>query len=562
MNNTAFTPSTIGSRTFRIPLYQRPYAWEESQVRQLLDDLHETFIDTPDAHYYIGILSVAETSDDKARVDLIDGQQRITTLMLIGKAARGLWSGWEAFLDADRLDLYGRKGDRDYLHGDIETECNPRMLATVRVARNFFETNATPSFAQYIYEHAAFFLAEVPSGYSLMDKNQQFVRMNNRGKQLEKHEILEVQLLSTIVDPAERTKAFNGWNYMAGCLAELGIDQNDKTQLLASILESSGDQAEPHGGETFETSIVTIPEFLLIALARYRGKDDVSFNTDKLLETFTVLKGDANAIGAFMDVLNKQVALLRAFFIFLSKGCGYVLGKTEKDEESSFDFEDGSNGKKRLIAVQSFLHVSTVPHHWLIPAFNWCLQFLNKKIGAEQFVQKLEEIDNDLIRDGVRELSSINELKDLNYGNVTHYWYYRLDYELWNRFEGPPMPDDIWSKLRHDKETNEVVRKLIRDFRFRSGGSVEHINPQHPIEGNKSGEKPDHSFGNLALISSSRNAKFNNNPPEGKKDIILRSCYAESLKMLHFLWCNPDASREGEIMFNILKKIRETIYTD
>jgi len=106
--------------------------------------------------------------------------------------------------------------------------------------------------------------------------------------------------------------------------------------------------------------------------------------------------------------------------------------------------------------------------------------------------------------------------------------------------------DEVWRNL------DEGGKKLIRDFRFRSCGSVEHINPQKTMDAATCAE-PDHSIGNLALISGSRNAKFSNNPPDGKKAIILQS-YAESLKMLHFLWCDSDAQKEGDVMHKILLK--------
>jgi hypothetical protein len=39
---------------------------------------------------------------------------------------------------------------------------------------------------------------------------------------------------------------------------------------------------------------------------------------------------------------------------------------------------------------------------------------------------------------------------------------------------------------------------------------------------------------------------------EGKKEMILSSEYTESLKMLHFLWCDSDAINAGQQMHKIL----------
>src|SRR5665213_2488024 len=178
---------------------------------------------------------------------------------------------------------------------------------------------------------------------------------------------------------------------------------------LEDILNSqvTDDAKESNGGEALYAPIVSIPEFLLIALARYcheHGKGTISHNKDKLIETFQdkFPQGDASTVATdiqeFVYVLEKQVQLLEKFFIFISKGGGkddrYKLGRTADDEDS---FGDNPDAKKHLIVVQSFLHVSTEPHLWLIPAFDWCLQFISRKVEFLPFIRKLEEIDNSLI---------------------------------------------------------------------------------------------------------------------------------------------------------------------
>jgi len=69
MKNLALNPSRIATTKFRIPLYQRPYAWSTSQVEQLLNDLHKAYLGNQNSDYHIGILSVAATQDDKECFD-------------------------------------------------------------------------------------------------------------------------------------------------------------------------------------------------------------------------------------------------------------------------------------------------------------------------------------------------------------------------------------------------------------------------------------------------------------------------------------------------------------
>ncbi|MFF3754187.1 DUF262 domain-containing protein [Streptomyces sp. NPDC002018] len=74
---------------FRIPTYQRPYAWEVEQAQQLLSDLVEALDSGSDEPYFLGsIVLVKEPSQSVA--DVIDGQQRLTTLTILLAVLRDL----------------------------------------------------------------------------------------------------------------------------------------------------------------------------------------------------------------------------------------------------------------------------------------------------------------------------------------------------------------------------------------------------------------------------------------------------------------------------------------
>lgn len=70
---------------FYIPSYQRGYRWDETQVRALLDDIYEN----GDEPYCLQPLVVRE--DGEGRYEVIDGQQRLTTLFIIYKFIRNRW---------------------------------------------------------------------------------------------------------------------------------------------------------------------------------------------------------------------------------------------------------------------------------------------------------------------------------------------------------------------------------------------------------------------------------------------------------------------------------------
>ena len=63
-----------------IPEYQRPYCWQQHQLQQLLEDITQHSHHTPDLPYYLGSLILHQ---DNGKLNIIDGQQRVTTLAII-----------------------------------------------------------------------------------------------------------------------------------------------------------------------------------------------------------------------------------------------------------------------------------------------------------------------------------------------------------------------------------------------------------------------------------------------------------------------------------------------
>ena len=79
--------SIFNGNKFEIPTYQRKYSWTETEIRDLWQDIEESLKD--DMNHFIGTLSFKEnqttdlTTDKK--YEIIDGQQRITTLFILLK---------------------------------------------------------------------------------------------------------------------------------------------------------------------------------------------------------------------------------------------------------------------------------------------------------------------------------------------------------------------------------------------------------------------------------------------------------------------------------------------
>ncbi len=81
------TPTNIktffeGSKQYAIPVYQRAYSWEEKQWDEFLEDLKETT--KSDNHYFFGNVLLEKSNNEVS--DIIDGQQRVTTIIIFARA--------------------------------------------------------------------------------------------------------------------------------------------------------------------------------------------------------------------------------------------------------------------------------------------------------------------------------------------------------------------------------------------------------------------------------------------------------------------------------------------
>lgn len=149
--------------TLRIPAYQRGYRWTRRQVEQLLDDLAEHRRSTP---YYLQPIVVAPAPDGaEYDFDVIDGQQRLTTVYLILQALRAAKDFNGEVGGEDLKKLYALSGNLD----GLDTSVNYRLIYETRSeSRDFLqkiaqinadddEISATPD---HLYMWHAYKIAE------------------------------------------------------------------------------------------------------------------------------------------------------------------------------------------------------------------------------------------------------------------------------------------------------------------------------------------------------------------------------------------------------------------
>ena len=109
----------FNGKFFEIPKYQRGYAWDTQNIRDLFDDITESI--ESNSNHYIGTIVLSKDQYDEEKFHVVDGQQRITTISMIIKAlvsqlATDDRAYYERFYlkEGDRVRLTPLNRDREY----------------------------------------------------------------------------------------------------------------------------------------------------------------------------------------------------------------------------------------------------------------------------------------------------------------------------------------------------------------------------------------------------------------------------------------------------------------
>ncbi|GAA9425396.1 DUF262 domain-containing protein [Helicobacter pylori] len=102
---------------YQIPIYQRPYQWTEENCEKLLDDLFFNYEDDREGDYFCGSLVLILISEDSKKAktyDVVDGQQRLSTFILLAKVLATLFlerltEESKDYLQESLITKYGKK---------------------------------------------------------------------------------------------------------------------------------------------------------------------------------------------------------------------------------------------------------------------------------------------------------------------------------------------------------------------------------------------------------------------------------------------------------------------
>lgn len=120
MSNIIFENKGIGKlikdRQLAVPIYQRPYAWEEKNISDLFSDIHNA-ISSNENEYFLGTI-VLSGKENSSELEIVDGQQRITSIVIFLSSIRDYFENnnqqrQAASIQNDFISGYDRQRDEN-----------------------------------------------------------------------------------------------------------------------------------------------------------------------------------------------------------------------------------------------------------------------------------------------------------------------------------------------------------------------------------------------------------------------------------------------------------------
>ncbi len=396
INSIFNSPENI---TYEIPIYQRNYAWENEEITALVNDVWDACKMKKET-YFIGTLVSYDKGENKYEV--IDGQQRLTTLYLIMKALgekTGSKLTYRAREKSNRTigTLSGMDSD------DVDFGIQQGYYIVKHAINEVVGDTQKKCFANYLLEQVHIIHYNVPRD---VDLNHYFEVMNSRGEQLEKHEIVKAKLIAYL-DESDRNKFAMIWQacsemnvyvqmrypqaesvfgqdlrtfkYFEVSFDDLpDIGGNHKVHTLEEFIKGvSGTNVSDDGfgrTEVFQP-IIDFPNFLLIVLKITRmsesGFEPGSFILDdkELINAFENAKPDRDFVKRFGFNLLRVKYLLDNYVVHHADEADtpdsnpWQLEHWQHEGKSYYsrNLSEDKNLQERLVQLLSMFEVSFTP---------------------------------------------------------------------------------------------------------------------------------------------------------------------------------------------------------
>ncbi len=489
---------------FDIPFYQRPYAWEEEQVTELLDDLLNGMDRDKEEPYFLGSVVLIK-DEDNPQSEVVDGQQRLTTLAILLCVLRELASEVDArqldqsirqtgneFLGTeDRYRISIREEDREFFQDKIQvpgriegfltedpvgfTDSRKLLQANTRYLKReigkLSESNRR-DLAKYIIQNCCLVVVATSEGESA---HRIFQIMNNRGLDLTATDILKAEVLGKL--PSDTQRAY----------AEKWVDIED-------------DLGRDRFGALF-------------------SHIRMIYRKDKQRGTLQ---------GEFRDAVLNGVTS-QQFVDNVLEPYGRVYGIVSESLYESSDDPESINEPLRHLN-----HLDNVD--WIPPAMAYFLKNRSSQTNLSAFTRDLERLAyclfilrtnvNDRINRYSRVISAIQRDDDLSAGDSPLQLAPNEKVEILKRLDG-----DIYSQTRIRMPLLMRLNALLYDSRAPDNlpwaTTIEHVLPRNPSSGSRwlvdfSDDEErtflTHSLANLVLLSRRKNSQASNWDYKRKKD--------------------------------------------
>ena len=212
-NNITLCDIVENNICFNIPIYQRLYVWKELQVNKLLEDIYDAYSRDEDNYYLGGVVTYSNGN----KLDLIDGQQRFTTLwlicMVVSSIEPNVCNEMKCFCGNEeelRIQFAIRPQITKFLISRMKKskydDCDTKQVSDVKnmidAIGNIESFCEDDKRREYLVDFALFLMTkvilvrtEIPEE---TDLNKLFELINGRGQQLSQTDILKSHILDLI----------------------------------------------------------------------------------------------------------------------------------------------------------------------------------------------------------------------------------------------------------------------------------------------------------------------------------------------------------------------------
>ncbi|RKV37602.1 DUF262 domain-containing protein [Helicobacter pylori] len=225
----------------QIPIYQRPYQWTKENCEKLLDDLFFNYEDDRESDYFCGSLVLVK-SDPNSKTetyDIVDGQQRLSTFILLAKVLADLYNGlkpeyleylqesWkDRYTERKRLSFNTIGSNAEYDFQDALEHFNDSQASKNKNNENNYLKNAIclknylekkeikniNNFIDWLYCNVVFVTITCPDADKAL---RIFNVLNARGLALNATDIFKGELLKELAKEEDQKKLVSRWNVLS-----------------------------------------------------------------------------------------------------------------------------------------------------------------------------------------------------------------------------------------------------------------------------------------------------------------------------------------------------------